>query len=104
MRRILPMVIIVVTALSLTTLPALAQIERQHYQCYDVLYHDSNDVQDVKLADQFGDSRGLVGHPVRLCNPVDKNGEGIVNDDGHLVCYAIRTTPAVRVQTVMAFR
>jgi hypothetical protein len=27
--------------------------------------------------------------PFRLCNPVDKNGEGIQDPDTHLVCYTI---------------
>jgi hypothetical protein len=29
--------------------------------------------------------------PKRLCVPVDKNGEGIVNADRQLLCYKIRT-------------
>lgn len=99
MRRTLTVLAIAALFLA-ATLPVSAQIERQHYQCYDVLYHDSKEIRDVKLGDQFGDSGGLVGHPVRLCNPVDKNGEGIANEDVHLVCYAIRTEPAIQVQSV----
>ena len=25
--------------------------------------------------------------PIRLCNPVDKNGEGIADPETHLLCY-----------------
>ena len=28
--------------------------------------------------------------PFRLCNPVDKNGEGIQDPDAHLVCYYLQ--------------
>ena len=28
--------------------------------------------------------------PFRLCNPVDKNGEGIDDPDTHLVCYIVQ--------------
>ena len=31
-----------------------------------------------------------VVKPKLLCNPVDKNGEGILNPDGHLVCYRVK--------------
>ena len=30
--------------------------------------------------------------PFRLCNPVDKNGEGILDPDAHLVCYTLQPT------------
>jgi len=102
MRRTLTVLAVATVALFLTTtLPVSAQIERQHYQCYDVLSHDSEESRDIKLSDQFGGSGGLVGHPVRLCNPVDKNGEGIPNQDVHLVCYAIRTEPGSQVRSVI---
>jgi hypothetical protein len=102
MRRTLTVLAVLAIALFLTTtLPASAQIERQHYQCYDILSHDSRESRDVQLVDQFGDSRGLVGHPVRLCNPVDKNGEESPNRDVHLVCYAIRTEPGIQVRSVI---
>jgi hypothetical protein len=44
----------------------------------------------VDLKDQFGMVTVLVEKPEFLCNPVDKNGEGIRNPAAHLVCYKIR--------------
>ena len=42
--------------------------------------------------------------PVRLCNPVDKNGEGIVNREGHLLCYYfdLQNMPGAKGRTVLA--
>jgi hypothetical protein len=37
-----------------------------------------------------------VKKPTRFCNAVDKNGEGALQPDAHLVCYQLalaRTTP-----------
>ena len=34
-----------------------------------------------------------VFKPVSLCNPVDKNSEGIDNESLHLVCYELATGP-----------
>ena len=31
-----------------------------------------------------------VKKPKWLCNPVDKNGEGIANPDDHLLCYKVK--------------
>jgi len=44
----------------------------------------------VRLADQFEDKLFDIRKPTRLCNPVDKNGEGIKNPDNHLMCYSVR--------------
>ena len=41
------------------------------------------------LVDQFQDWGGLALDPFLLCNPADKNGEGIVNVDDHLACYTV---------------
>ena len=44
----------------------------------------------VSLVDQFEDTPGvLVAKPHFFCNPVDKNGEGIVDSTAHLTCYKI---------------
>jgi len=71
-----------------------------HYLCYKVKLPKGTefpkDIQ-VLLADQFIDPDGLgvtqlfdLKKPKRLCNPVDKNGEGIKNDENHLICYDVK--------------
>lgn len=47
----------------------------------------------MELKDQFGNSIAKVIEPRQLCNPVDKNGEGIPDKDNHLVCYEIQDDP-----------
>ena len=44
------------------------------------------------VADQFGSSSIQILRPLKLCTPVDKNGEGIPNPASHLTCYRIRAT------------
>lgn len=65
----------------------------EHYLCYDIDPHGGFDARGVKLKDQFTGYEGKVVRPVTLCNPVDKNGEGIINPEIHLVCYEIRAKP-----------
>ena len=71
-----------------------------HFLCYKVKLPKGTkfpkDIQ-VTLADQFIDPEGNgvtqsfdLKKPKRLCNPVDKNGEGIKNDEGHLMCYEVK--------------
>ena len=49
----------------------------------------------VSYSDQFSrlfnqpDVRASVLTPTEICNPVDKNGEGIKNPDAHLMCYKL---------------
>ena len=78
---------------------AIAQAQEQqqddweHYLCYNIDPHGSFKPREVKLKDQFGFYYGVVLNPISLCNPVDKNGEGIVNFQRHLVCYEVNTDP-----------
>ncbi len=58
-----------------------------HYLCYEPSATSGHGKVDVEVRDQFGPGVGIVVKPFRLCNPVDKNGEGILNREGHLVCY-----------------
>ncbi len=46
--------------------------------------------QLVSLSDQFEDKLFKITAANQLCNPVDKNGEGIRNPIAHLTCYQIR--------------
>lgn len=59
-----------------------------HYLCYEITDTSDFKGQRVKVRDQFGAGTGTAFKPTQLCNPVDKNGEGILNREGHLVCYA----------------
>ena len=47
----------------------------------------------VTLEDQFGFAVGTVEQPEALCNPVDKNGEGINDPTAHLTCYKVTLDP-----------
>ena len=42
------------------------------------------------LSDQFESKNIKVSRPVTLCNPVDKDGSGIGDPEGHLVCYDLK--------------
>jgi hypothetical protein len=61
-----------------------------HYQCYRIVDGGSGLKADVTLRDQFREDAAAILKPVMLCNPVDKNGEGIPNEEVHLVCYEIK--------------
>lgn len=79
--------------------PGAAQKEQMapvanHYKCYPILDWTEWEPRGVKLQDQFGRSEAKVLRPYTLCNPVDKNGEGIADKDNHLVCYAIQDDPS----------
>ena len=47
-------------------------------------------VRNVTVEDQFGPLRFDLKRPRWLCAPADKNGEGILNAETHLICYQIR--------------
>ena len=60
-----------------------------HFLCYRAAPSDFK-ARDVKLRDQFGRSQARVLRRTNLCNPVDKNNEGIQDRRAHLVCYTIK--------------
>jgi hypothetical protein len=69
-----------------TTLPG--PMPSDHYKCYKLRqgrnrFHPG----PVSLIDRFGAIANVVEEPERLCNPVDKNGEGIDDPTAHLMCY-----------------
>jgi hypothetical protein len=41
----------------------------------------------VTVQDQFETRVGTLIKPLLFCNPVDKNGEGILNPSAHQTCY-----------------
>jgi hypothetical protein len=71
-----------------------------HFLCYKAKLPKGTefpkDLHTPLLADQFIDPDGTgvsqlynLGKPKRLCNPVDKNGEGIKNEANNLICYGV---------------
>ena len=45
----------------------------------------------VDVVDEFNQHKLYdIKKPKRLCNPVDMNGEGIINPDAHLMCYKVK--------------
>jgi hypothetical protein len=64
-----------------------------HYKCYK-----GRDLKtppfarvDPNLDDQFASETNTVIKPFLVCNPVDKNGEGIKNPLPHLCCYKLKS-------------
>jgi hypothetical protein len=58
-----------------------------HFKCYSASGNDFTS-RTVTLADEFRSVTTSVVRPVGLCNPVDKDGEGIHDATAHLECYA----------------
>jgi hypothetical protein len=48
--------------------------------------------RQVNLVDQWIDQDVLVARPVRFGVPADKEKEGIIDEESHLTCYALRKT------------
>ena len=68
-----------------------------HFKCYKVRITKGKpkfSKQTVTLKDQFITTakQFLVKRQTTLCTPVDKNGDGILDPDAHLMCYKIRRT------------
>jgi len=60
-----------------------------HFECYELkpgfFPNTSATVQD-----QFGTMSEMIRFPRRLCNPTNKNGEGITDPTDHLVGYIVK--------------
>ncbi|MDZ4825800.1 MAG: hypothetical protein SGJ13_04955 [Actinomycetota bacterium] len=77
-----------------TTTPPVAAVD--HFKCYkvkDLKTPKFVQIPSVSLADQFETKNHKVVKPSALCNPVDKNGEGINDAARHLVCYTAPQAP-----------
>ncbi|MGH3371031.1 MAG: Ig-like domain-containing protein, partial [Nocardioidaceae bacterium] len=62
-----------------------------HFKWYDIRDEQPRfQKRTVTIEDQFGSSQVEVIEPLRLLNPVSKNGEGINNPNAHLQCYRIK--------------
>jgi hypothetical protein len=73
-----------------------SELNIDHFKCYKVKPTNGSPAfqeQIVSLVDQFEMKTTRIIKPRFLCNPVDKNGEGIKNAGGHLTCYRIKDTP-----------
>jgi len=80
------------TSSSSSTTSTTIVINADHYKCYKTRGARLSPRQ-VTLADQFTTETVTVRRPFRLCNPADKNGEGIVDPTSHLMCYRISAQP-----------
>jgi hypothetical protein len=60
-----------------------------HFKCYRVRGRGFTS-RTVTVADQFETQSATVLKPYSLCNPVDKNGEGIRFPENHLTCYTVK--------------
>ena len=81
-----------------TTVPAPLAAPIDHYKCYRVKGATTR-LSGVSVDTQFGTVTVDIKKPIELCTPVDKNGEGIVDDVHHLICYQVRAA-AQTAQTV----
>ena len=72
--------------------PEIGSIDVDHFLCYNVRQKGDRFRGQVLLADQFNPDFVLfdMRQPRRLCNPVDKNGEGIKHPESHLLCFTVR--------------
>ena len=67
--------------------------EINHFKCYDA--KESKDTpkfekRNVSLVDQFGNLNMEVYKPKTLCSPVDKNDEGVIDEENFLMCYDLK--------------
>jgi hypothetical protein len=87
-----PDTILVPSAKDLTGPPApLANPAVDHLMCYKVAKAKQR-ATGIAVDDQFGHIVLDVKKPFRLCIPVNKNGEGILDPTQNLLCYKIRQT------------
>jgi len=59
-----------------------------HFKCYRANHPGVS--RTITVDDEFISTTASVRKPNRFCNPVDKNGEGINDPTGHLMCHKIR--------------
>jgi len=85
-----PQLLLLPTAKSLSgPPPPLGDDSLDHFLCYQTR-GGQNLVANVPIEDEFGTIIVDVKQPVRLCVPVDKNGEGIPDSTAYLMCYLVR--------------
>jgi hypothetical protein len=84
-----PDFLMVPTAKSLITTPPLLPPLVDHYKCYTIARAKFR-ASGIKIDDQFGTLNLDIKRPVRFCAAADKNGEGVLDPDTHLLCYQVR--------------
>jgi hypothetical protein len=68
-----------------------------HQMCYRVRPEGPNPPQaSVMIEVDNATFTAVAARPTLLCNPVDKNGSGVLDPTCHLVCYKLRTRVHVR--------
>jgi hypothetical protein len=70
-----------------------SELNMNHFKCYKVRRAKGTPKftpREVDLDDQFETKATTVKKPRLLCNPVDKDGEGIIAPENHLTCYIIK--------------
>jgi len=60
-----------------------------HFKCYKARHTAHFEQRVVTLTDQFVSRDVILQGPIAVCNPVDKNGEGIIDETAHLTCYRL---------------
>jgi len=76
--------------------PAPSLVPGDAYRCYKAkLVPGSPDPSGTALGltDQFGVSSATLRRAFRLCNPVGIDGEDILHERAHLMCYGLFTVP-----------
>ena len=84
-----PDLFLVPSAKGLDTLPQPITPTINHFECYRVT-HGRTRIPTVHVDDQFGSLTLSVRRPVRLCEPVQKNGEPIFPSTVTLMCYQVK--------------
>jgi hypothetical protein len=69
--------------------PPLVDSTLDHFACYRT-HGGRAHVKQVEITDEFGSIGVDVKQPARLCVPVSKNGESVIDPVTHLMCYEVR--------------
>ena len=76
------------TSTTATTTPlTVCEDVLDHFKCYKLRAGAQLTRPELEVTDQFETKNTQVQRPIRFCNPVDKNGEGINDATAHLMCY-----------------
>jgi hypothetical protein len=97
-----PDILMVPSVKNIGTPPTPAPPAISHFQCYRVKLSRVRE-RDVNVVDQFGALTVDVLRPLRLCTPVEKNGEPVLDAVDQLMCYQIRQTSRPRVPSLPLF-
>jgi hypothetical protein len=81
---------LVPTAKSLTGTPPPLAVPIDHFKCYRV--RGKFRAMGLGVTDQFGGITVDLKKPLHLCLAANKNGEGVLDPNTHLLCYQVRIT------------